>query len=310
MLIPTNRESLKMLVIQAIGGGTAVGTPTGIAQNTAARISSDYKDYAGDPTATPPELGKQGAYNKARGDLTAAQAARREAIDDGRKLCADAVDALKAHLGRTWNVRWAAAGFGGSSISVKYNEVAGKLEELRNYFTTNPTHEVIAKGVTAVACEAARNAINAAVNARNAAKSAFQAARDARDASFRQLRTRMSGLQEELGKLLSDDDDRWAQFGFPRPIDGPMPDRVKGVTATPGLPGTLFVQWQPSRRAINYRVSWQLVTSGAETVEIGLFSDPAANLTGLPSGAQIAVLVTARNNAGETSATSVQVTVS
>jgi hypothetical protein len=33
------------------------------------------------------------------------------------------------------------------------------------------------------------------------------------------------------------------------------------------------------------------------------------NVGGLPSGAQIAVLVTARNNAGETSATTVQATV-
>ena len=45
-----------------------------------------------------------------------------------------------------------------------------------------------------------------------------------------------------MGKLLSEDDDRWAQFGFSRPIDGPMPARVKGVTLTPGLPGTLLVR--------------------------------------------------------------------
>ena len=309
MKITGNREALKTLVLQALDGANAIGTATGLAQNTGPRISADYKDYAGDPAATPPTLGKQGAYNKARGDLTAAQASRRQAIAAGRVLCGDAIDALKSHLGRSWNPRWAAAGFGGATIAVKYSEVGGKLEELRDYFTSNPTHEVTAKGITAAACEAVRNAINAAVTARNAAKTAFQAACDARDASFDQLKRRMSGLQEELGKLLRADDDRWATFGFTRPIDGSMPAKVKGVTLTPGLPGTVLVQWAAAARAINYRVSWQLVTSGAEIVEVGLFSDLAANLTGLPSGAQIMVLITARNNAGETSATSVQVTV-
>ena len=123
------------------------------------------------------------------------------------------------------------------------------------------------------------------------------------------MKVRLSGLQEELGQLLRDDDDRWAHFGFPRPIDGPMPERVKGVIVTPGAPGALLVQWQASPRALNYRVSWQLTTSGAPLVEVGLFTDLAANLSGLPTGANIRVLVTARNIAGETSATTVLVTV-
>src|SRR5687768_6339825 len=117
MKIPTNREALKTLAQQALAGATA--TPAGLAQNTAPRIDADYKDWMGDPTATPASIGKQGAYNKARGELTAAQAVRLEAIADSRRLCADAIDALKSHLGRSWNPRWAAAGFGGSSISVK-----------------------------------------------------------------------------------------------------------------------------------------------------------------------------------------------
>ena len=300
MTIPVNREELKTLAQRALAGLTA--TPLTIAQNTAARLLGDYVDYMGDP-ATPGATGKQGAYNKKCGELTDAQTARREATADSRALCAKAIDVLKGHLGRTWNPRWVAAGFGGSSIAVKDLDVGGKLEELRNYFRDNPTREVASEEITAAACEASRTALVAAVHARDAAKGAFQAARDARDVSFKQLKARLSGLQEELGQILRDDDDRWANFGFPRPIDGPMPDRVKGVIVTPGLPGTVLAQWQQSPRALNYRVSWRLMTSGAEPVEVGLFTDLAANLTGLPSGAQIAVLVTARNNAGETPAT-------
>jgi hypothetical protein len=79
-----------------------------------------------------------------------------------RALCTKAIDTLKSHLGRQWNPRWAAAGFGGFTISVKNAEVAAKLAELRNYFQNNPTREITSEGLTAAACEAANAAIVAA----------------------------------------------------------------------------------------------------------------------------------------------------
>lgn len=309
MKIPVKREALTTLAQLALAGATAIGTTVGLAQNTALHLSGDYQGLMGNPLATPPTIGTQGEYNKARGALTDAQKERVLAIQDGRALCTKAIDSLKAHLGRQWNPRWAAAGFGGFTLWVKDTEVAAKLAELRIYYQNNPTREITSEGLTAVACGAANAAIVAAAHARNAATNAFQAARDARDASFRQLKDRLSALQEELGHLLSDDDSRWAEFGFTRPIDGPIPNRVKGLTVAAGLPGTVLVQWEPSPRALNYRVSWSLVTSGAELTEVGLFTDLAAILTDLPSGATIEVKVTARNNAGETSATTVQATV-
>jgi hypothetical protein len=308
MTIPVNQEELKTLAQRAKAGLTAIGPSAGVVLNTADNLTTDYEHLMGDP-ATPGDTGTQGAYNKKSGELTDAQTARVAAIAASRALAAKAVDTLKAHLGRVWNPRWAAAGFRGSSIAIKDPEVGAKLEELRNYFRDNPTREVTSEGITAAACEASRAALIAAVHARDAAKGALQAARNARDASFRQLKARLSGLQEELGQLLRDDDDRWAHFGFPRPIDGPMPDRVKGVIVTPGGPGALLVQWQASPRALNYRVSWQLTTSGAPLVEVGLLTDLAANLSGLPSGATIRVLVTARNIAGETAATEASIVV-
>ena len=114
MKISSNREALKTLAQQALAGATDAGSD--LAQNTAARLKADYQDLMGDPTATPADTGKQGAYNKACGELTEARAARVKAVASGRKLCDDAIDTLKAHLGRRWNPRWAAAGFGGSTL--------------------------------------------------------------------------------------------------------------------------------------------------------------------------------------------------
>ena len=206
-------------------------------------------------------------------------------------------------------MRWVAAGFSRFSIATSKAKIAPVLLELRNYFRANPTREVVAEGITATACDAMVTAIQAADQACDAAKSDLADAAAARDGSFDQLRGRLTALREELNGLLEDDDNRWLDFGFSRPIDGSMPTLVTGLVVTPGLPGTLLVRWDASVRAINYRVSWRLNTSGAEPTEVGLFTDRAVNLGGLPSGATILVMVTARNSSGETQPTEVTATV-
>ncbi len=62
-------------------------------------------------------------------------------------------------------------------------------------------------------------------------------------------------------------------------------------------------------RAINYRVSWKPQVSSGDPTVVGLYGDGAATLSGLPSGTLIDVLVTARNNAGETQATQASILV-
>jgi hypothetical protein len=49
--------------------------------------------------------------------------------------------------------------------------------------------------------------------------------------------------------------------------------------------------------------------SSDEPVEVGLFSDLAVNLVGLPTGSTVVISVTARNNSGETLPTEVTVVV-
>lgn len=308
MLIPKNRDSIIALAIRAKAGATAIGTAVGLAQHTAPRITTDIEVVIGVP-GSPTNIGTQGQYNQKRVALTQAQAVRRSVLADGRKLCGAAVDVLKLNLGRTWNPRWAAAGFGGNTIAVTSASVMARLIELGNYFRANPAREIASEGITAAAFEAAIVALETADHGRDSAESDFRDARDTRDTSVYQLKSRMSGLQEELGRLLGDADNRWGDFGFTRPIDGSIPDRVTGVTVTAGLPGTLLVQWEASPRAINYRLSWKLVGSGAEVTEVGLFTDRAVNLGGLPSGVNIIVMVTGRNNSGETQPTEVTATV-
>lgn len=302
MKIPTNRDLLLPLALHGQSGATALGSTINIAQNTAPRITTDIQNYVGEPGSLT-NTGAQGLYNKKHAALTDARAARDAARADAVKLCVTAIDSLKAHLGRTWNPQWTAAGFGGQTLVVRPTTVAAKLIELRNYFRDNPTREVTSEGITAAAFDTQIAALQAAEHSRDTAISSFRNARDARKAAVYALKQRISGLQEELGKLLSPSDNRWADFGFPRPIDGSMPERVHGLILTAGLPGTVLVQWEHAARAINYRVSWKPQGSSGDPTVAGLYGDGEATLSGLPSGVTIVVTVTARNDAGETQPT-------
>jgi hypothetical protein len=299
MVIPNKREVLIDLGLHAEAGLNVRGVTLGVAQNTADRVTTDLENLVGEAGSLT-NTGALGQYNKKHAELTLARAARNAARDASRKLCAKAIDSLKAHLGRRWNPQWAAAGFGGFTLTVTNATVAAKLLELRNYFRDNPAREVVSEGITAAAFDAQIAALQAAEQGRDAALSNFRDARDARDAATAQLKKRLSGLQEELAKLLGPADNQWADFGFPRPIDGAMPAAVAGLTLTAGLPGTVLVQWGASARAINYRVSWKVQGASGDPTVAGLYADLAATLSGLPSGSAIDVFVTARNNAGET----------
>ena len=119
----------------------------------------------------------------------------------------------------------------------------------------------------------------------------------------------MTCLREELDLLLDVEDPRWLEFGFTRPVDTRRPAAVAGLTATPGLPGPVLVQYAASARAANYRVKWKPQQSSGEPTEVGLFADLVVTLSGLPSGTTIVVSVTARNEAGETQSAEVTVVV-
>jgi hypothetical protein len=133
MIIPKKREVLIGLGLNAEAGLYAHGDTLGVAQNTAARVTTDIETLVG-ARGSLTNTGAQGQYNKQHAALTVVRAARNAARLDARKLCTKAVDALKAHLGRRWNPQWTAAGFGGFTLTVPKGTIAAKLLELRNFF--------------------------------------------------------------------------------------------------------------------------------------------------------------------------------
>jgi len=143
------------------------------------------------------------------------------------------------------------------------------LQQLRAYFFTNPTRETPSiQGIvcTAVACEAAAQAITAADHARNQGDTDGGIAYGNFLNGMAAGRARLTGLRTELDQLISDDDDLWYAFGFEKPSDPTTPAVPTALTVTAGAPGskTLLANWALPRRADNFRVCAVLKSNGSE----------------------------------------------
>jgi hypothetical protein len=305
--IPRNQLALIALALKTRVAAETYGPEVDLEHNTAGPIAVDLYDLIGDP-ATPEVDGKEGLYAAAKEAVTSARGAARQANKAGQDFCRQAIGLLKPFLGNVYNSAWETAGFLGRSLAAPKYPVA-MLTILRHYFERHPAHANDSLGLTAAGAVAQMNAITAAELALTTADGARLNAKAARDASVRRLFERMLNLRGELEQLLADNDGRWYDFGFNRPVDSRMPAPVTGLVATPLAPGVVRLAWDLSTLAVNYRVSWKLTISGAEWIEVGLFTDRSCTLTGLPSGSEIAIGVSARNKSGETAPTVVQITV-
>jgi hypothetical protein len=204
------------------------------------------------------------------------------------------IDLLRPILGRQWNSRWTAAG----SLAVSRDPYR-MLIDLREYFRRNSAHEVPGVGVTAALLDAQILAIDDARRDADSAQSAKAAATDARNEAQKTLQKRLSSLRYELGSLLADDDARWYEFGFRRPIDGHIPAMVEGLTLSPGLPGELIVSWEAASLADNYAVTRQVLGVDIEPVFVKRVSDAETVLRDLPTGATVKVTVVSHNSTGD-----------
>ncbi len=299
--IPKTYPATLAQAVCAIEGARRHGEVLGLAHSTFDVLSAAYRDLAGPAESG---LSKSGALNSERGALCAVRQNRRAAMAAGRKFCADAVDMLKPLLGRRWNPRWAVVGLGQNSLAIPHNPHA-LLDQLCMYFLTNPEREIPERGITAAAAQAKAVALEEATHLRNVGVSRRQGARARRDEAYRRLRKKLITLRHELMELLTDDDPRWLEFGFDRPDNRLRPEKVTEVKAETWGPGAVSVKWEPSPRATNYRVRWRMAGTSDEPVEVGLFADCAATLWEVPSGATIAIQVTARNESGETPPTEI-----
>jgi hypothetical protein len=287
------KSPLKVIIALAedmLDGATTHEAAVGLAQNTAAKLGADLSAVKT----------KEPAFQVARQAKTNAISALGTADSNGRACIAASKKVLEVTLGGDWSVAWAPAGWPGPTLQIPSTQDArfSLLGSLAAYFTANPAKEVPALGVTAAEATARGDAISAARKAANDKTSLSSTAKGARDAAVDALTSRMSGLVEELGKLIEGDDPLWYAFGLNRPDDSETPETVDEVVLTAGAPGTVLVDWADSRRATRYKVE-TLLPGATEWTAAATTEDSDATLPGLPTGATVKVRVIAANEAGD-----------
>ena len=308
--IPKSYDPLVQLLEDAADGAHQHEAAVKLKQNTEASIRADLEALVGQPAGpggTPPAVpGFKSLWNAAKANKTSKTAALRTAASNGRTLAMTCTGTLKPVLGQQWNSTWNAAGFTDGSLAVPDNPMT-MLQQLRAYYAANPAREVAnVQGIacTAAACEAAAQAIGTAQSASNQSNTDAGQAQSDLQGGLAAGRKRLSGLREELARLIKDDDERWYAFGFDKPGDSSAPEVPENLVATPGAPGSrlLMFDWDDARRADGYRVRVTNAAGGATLAEI-LTQDSEVVIPNLPAGATVNLIVTARNATGESQPT-------
>lgn len=294
---PRSYDAIVIRLEEAADGAQSLGDTIGIKHNTAAAITATLHAITGVP-GTP---GARDLWNNAKAAKTAATGVLNDTKKKARATASACVDILKSRLGKQWNSAWQTAGFAADSIAIPTNPLT-TLQQLRAYFTANPTHEKpdLAPGIhaTAAACEAAAQTIAAANFASNESNTAAATARKNYYAALDAGRDRISGLREELSRLIAEDDERWYAFGFQRPTDFTTPEVPENLVVVPGNNGLLFLDWDDARRAESYRV--MIKNPQGETIAERIVSESEAVIETPPAG-NCTASVTARNAAGHES---------
>jgi hypothetical protein len=288
------------------------GAAIGIAQHTEPKIRADLEPVVGKPAGpggTPPAVpGLKALVNAALANKVQKTAVRNSARSNGRALAGNVVTVLKPRLGKEWSANWNAVGFTTGNLTIPDNPLT-ILQQAAAYFVQHPAHEVpdLIPGivppiaVTAASCNAAAQAITNAATQSNQSNADVAAARQNLDAGLTALRKRLSGLLNELGDLLDDDDPRWYAFGFERPSDPETGNVPENVIVAPGAAGSgrIFVDWDDARRAEKYRATVTNTANPSVVLATKIVEESEATFDGLPAAASIRVIVTSLNDAGE-----------
>ncbi len=174
------------------------------------------------------------------------------------------------------------------------------LEKAADYLKDNKEQEVAAKNFTEEQLRSAFGALQSARSALNQAVSERISARTERDTAEKALRSRMSGLIEELARLLPHDDDRWYAFGLVPPdgIERPgiAPDNVH-LRLIP--PTTATADWSSTPRAHRYRAFYMVTGRDANFITLDPTTETTALIENLPAAGTLKFYLQATNPAGD-----------
>lgn len=290
---PDNNDVLRALSDGIADGCHALEVTLGIKQYTEASIRAAI---AGLKEAEQ-EVGKK---KKALND---AEVALRAADDAGTTCITNCRLRLAQAYGQRWSPDWEPTGFptGSTAVPKTEDERFTLLDDLKDFFTDNPTLENEGMGATAALCGAAWTAISDRRQDVATATSAMTTAFNNRTAAAKILRRRVRGLINELGDLIAEDDPRWEDFGLNIPANPSPPEPVESVTLTALGNGKISVEWPYAVRAERYKVQTLRVGVDSEFQTAVSSSDLEAMLKDFTVGQVLKVQVIAANDGGDAS---------
>jgi hypothetical protein len=275
----------------------------GLKQNAESALRDVLTALVGTPAgpggAPPAAPGLKDKWNTAKAAKTAGTGGFSTAKKNGRTTARTCVNVLKPRLGDQWNNSWQTAGFTDGSLAIPENPLT-ILRQISAYFAANPSHEVGNLKATATQCTSDAEAISTAATASNQSNTDAGTAKSDLEVGISNARSRLSGLRNELGQLLEDDDERWYAFGFSKPSDPETPEVPENLVITPGPAGShmVFIDWDNALRAASYRVLIKRNVVNSPELKNIIVTESEVTVSDIASATPITVTVSARNSKG------------
>lgn len=294
--IPKASKDLKTFGVITARGLNLFEKSVGVKQNVESTVRHDTQ-----------------ALVNAEDESQAAQTARKEANAEVRAsdqevktfICITR-ELLKPVLGNTYSIPWKEVGFVNNSLGVPrlMDSRVSQVKSIQMFLERHP--ELVKPGVlTPELAFAIHDRAVTALAARNIATADMREKTKLRDAAKLALQRRLRALFQELRYLLPANDARWLDFGFNVPGDVSVPAAPENVTATSESAGKVSVSWETPVHTEHSRVFCKVIGQDEEFEAKASTRDTKITLTGLPSGAQLQLYVTAVNRAGESVASQI-----
>jgi hypothetical protein len=311
--LPGSLNALQTFAADFLDGLKAHATTVGMVMNTEPKVRADFITFQN----------AEAACQTARAAKQRMTTAHTLADSNAKAFIAAARKTIASFLSERWSQAWADVGFPNQSTSVPAtaDERFDLLDRLSARFIARPGWENARYGTTADAASVLYQSLDSARRNLRANLATTGQKRQALVIAEAALRTRLANAIAELACLLPVDDPRWLAFGLHRPADPGLPDVVENLTATPGVPGTVLLEWSDTPHAARYRIwvkiadlipgveavqnpsgdteiKWE-AAANSDFVAVQTREESEAILTGLPTSKTVKVKVSALNDAGE-----------
>jgi hypothetical protein len=162
---------------------------------------------------------RDAVYYASAAELSRISAALAESDAEGIAVIQNAKNFMRLKLGLHWTPVYAQAGFTQNSLQTP-RSMEGRqalLADLAKFFSQQPGWSSKEPEISAAILQAAANQLKAALDREGAHERSHRTLVAAREEAGARVRTRLRSLMNEASIGLSDDDERWADFGCESP---------------------------------------------------------------------------------------------